>query len=90
MAKLNISDFDNFKFETELASESFYIKNDKVRVALKCVVKPITNEVEYFVLVYCAYCIVSRFVFLEDAIVYYNSKLEKLKEEIYGRHEACQ
>ena len=31
MAKLNISEFDDFKFETELASESFYTKNDKVR-----------------------------------------------------------
>lgn len=81
MAKLNISDFDNFKFETELASESFYTKNDEVRVALKCVVKPITNEVEYFVLVYCAYCTVSRFVFLEDAIDYYNRKLKEFKGE---------
>ncbi len=89
MAKLKILDFNNFKFETELASELFYTKNDNVRVALKCVVKPITNEVEYFVLVDCAYCTVGRFVFLEDAIVYYNSKLEKLKEETYGRHEVC-
>lgn len=48
MAKLNISDFDDFKFETELANESFYTKNDKVRVALKCVVKPITKELKKY------------------------------------------
>ena len=87
MAKLNISDFDDFKFETELASESFCIKNDKVRIALKCVVVPITNEVEYYVLVQRTFCTVYKFVFLDDAIIYYNNKLEEFRGEIYERHE---
>lgn len=81
MAKLKISDFDNFKFETELASELFYIKNDNVRVALKCVVTPVTNDVIYFVLVRGIFCKLDKFVFLEDAIVGYNYRLNELKGE---------
>ena len=84
MAKLKISDFDNFKFETELASESFYIKNDKVRVALKCVVTPVTNDVNYFVLVRGIFCKLDRFVFLEDAIIGYNDRLKEINGETYG------
>ena len=81
MAKLNISDFDDFKFETELASESFYIKNDKVRVALKCAVTPVTNKVDYFVLVQGIFCKLDKFVFLEDAIIGYNDRLKEIEGE---------
>ena len=81
MAKLKILDFDNFKFETELASESFYTKNDKVRVVLKCVVTPVTNEVDYFVLVQGIFCKLDKFVFLEDAIIGYNDRLEEINGE---------
>ena len=81
MAKLNISDFDDFKFETELASESFYTKNDKVRVTLKCVVTPVTNKVDYFVLVQGIFCKLDKFVFLEDAIIGYNDRLKEIEGE---------
>lgn len=84
MAKLNISDFDDFKFETELASESFYTKNDNVRVALKCVVTPVTNKVDYFVLVQGIFCKLDKFVFLEDAIIGYNDRLKEINGETYG------
>ena len=84
MAKLNISDFDKFKFETELVSESFYTTGTKAEIALRCIVKPITNEIEYYVLVHHTFYKVYKFVFLEDAIIYYNNKLEEIEEETYG------
>ena len=81
MAKLNISDFDKFKFETELVSESFYTTGTKAEIALRCTVKPITNEIEYYVLVQHTFYKVYKFVFLEDAIIYYNNKLEEIEGE---------
>ena len=84
MTKLNISDFDNFKFETELASESFCTPNDSIEIiSLRCCVKPITNGVSYFVYMQPEPVVAKRFVFLEDAIIYYNNKLEELKGEKY-------
>lgn len=81
MAKLNISDFDKFKFETELVSESFYTTGTKAEIALRCTVKPITNEIEYYVLVHHTFHKVYKFVFLEDAIIGYNDRLNELKGE---------
>ena len=80
MTKLKISDFDNFKFETELASESFCTPNDSIEIiSLICCVKPITNDINYFVCMQPEPVIVKRFIFLEDAIDCYNDELEKLK-----------
>lgn len=81
MAKLKMLDFDNYKFEKELASESFCTKNDKVRVALKCAVTPVTNNVDYFVLVQGIFCKLDKFVFLEDAIIGYNDRLKEIEGE---------
>lgn len=86
MAKLNISDFDDFKFETELASELFYPLCDDIKViSLRCCVEPTTNGVSYFVYVQPKPSIIKRFFFLEDAIVYYNNKLEEIEGENYAR-----
>lgn len=80
MAKLNISDFDDFKFETELASKSFYTLYDDIKViSLRCCVEPITNGVGYFVYVQPKPSIIKKFFFLEDAIAYYNNKLEEME-----------
>ncbi len=83
MAKLNISDFDKFKFETELVSESFYTTGTKAEIALRCTVKPITNEIEYYVLVLVQHTFykVYKFVFLEDAIIGYNDRLKEIEGE---------
>ena len=82
MAKLNISDFDDFKFETELASESFCTPNDSIEIiSLRCCVKPITNDVSYVVYMQPQPVVVKRFVFLKDAIIYYNNKLEEIEVE---------
>ena len=79
MAKLKILDFDNFKFETELASESFCTLNDSIEIiSLRCCVEPITNDISYIVYMQPQPVVVKRFVFLEDAIIYYNNKLEEL------------
>lgn len=79
MAKLNISDFDDFKFTTQLASESFNALYGKALICLDCQVTPVTNEVIYFVLIkYAEHNSLSKFVFLCDAIDYYNRKLEEL------------
>lgn len=81
MDKLKILDFDNYRFEKELASKSFYIntKYGKCKIALKCIVKPMINAVWYYVLLeqYMDYK-VERFTSLKDAIVYYNNKLEEI------------
>lgn len=80
MAKLNISDFDDFKFTTQLASESFNALYGKAWIWLDCQVTPVTNEVIYFVLIkYAEHNSSSKFVFLCDAIDYYNRKLEEFK-----------
>lgn len=80
MARLKILDFDNFKFETELASESFYTLYDDIKViSLRCCVEPITNEISYFVYVQPKPNIIKKFFFLEDAIIYYNNKLEEIE-----------
>lgn len=80
MDKLNISDFDYFKFTTQLASESFNALYGKAWVWLDCQVTPATNEVIYFVLIrYAEHNLSSKFVFLGDAIDYYNRKLEEFK-----------
>ncbi len=81
MTKLKILDFDNYRFEKELASESFYIdtKYGKCKIVLKCVIKPMINAIWYCVLLeqYMNYK-VKRFTSLKDAIIYYNNKLEEL------------
>lgn len=86
MDKLKILDFDNCRFEKELASKYFYIntKYGKCKIALKCVVKPMRNDVQYYVLLaqYMDYK-VERFTSLKDAIVYYNNKLEEIEGEKY-------
>lgn len=85
MAKLNISDFDYYRFENELASTLFHIAGSQVKITLKCVVKPVTNDVWYCVSLawwHMDYK-VERFVFLEDAIIYYNNKLEEIEGEKY-------
>ena len=82
MAKLKLSEFDNYYFESELASKSFCTPNDSIEIiSLRCCVKPITNDVSYVVYMQPEPIIVKRFVFLEDAIDYYNGELEKLKEK---------
>lgn len=79
MAKLKILDFDNYRFEKELASESFYTLYDNIKViSLRCCIEPITNEVSYFVYVHPNPSIIKKFFFLEDAIIYYNNKLKEL------------
>ena len=80
MAKLKLSEFDNYCFESELASKSFCTPNDSIEIiSLRCCVKQTTNDVSYFVYMQPEPLIVKRFVFLEDAIDYYNGELEKLK-----------
>ena len=84
MDKLKILDFDNYRFEKELASRRFYIDTKYSKIALKCVVKPMINAVWYYVLLagYMDYK-VERFTSLKDAIVYYNNKLEEIEGEKY-------
>lgn len=83
MSKLKLSEFDNYYFESELASESFCTQNDSIEIiSLRCCVKPITNDVSYFVYMQPEPVIVKRFVFLDDAIDCYNNELEKLKGKI--------
>lgn len=80
MAKLKLSEFDNYCFESELASKSFCTPNDSIEIiSLRCCVKPITNDVSYFVYMQPQPVIAQKFVFLEDAIDYYNKKLEEYK-----------
>ena len=80
MAKLNISDFDDFNFTTQLASESFNALYGKAWICLDCQVTPVTNEVIYIVLIkYAEHNLSSKFIFLGDAIDYYNRKLEEFK-----------
>ena len=80
MDKLKLSEFDNYCFESELASKSFCTPDDSIEIiSLRCCVKPITNDVSYFVYMQPEPVVVRRFVFLEDAIDCYNSELEKLK-----------
>lgn len=82
MAKLNISDFDDFKFTTQLASESFDALYGNAWIWLDCQVTPVTNEVIYIVLIkYAEHNLLSKFAFLGDAIDYYNRKLEEFKGE---------
>lgn len=82
MAKLNLYDFDDFKFESELASESFNAKYGKALIVLYCRVTPVTNDIVYFVLIkYAEHNLLSKFVFLGDAIDYYNRKLKEFKGE---------
>lgn len=77
MAKLKLSEFDNYCFESELASKSFCTTNDSIEIiSLICCVKPITNDVSYFVCMQPEPIIVKRFVFLEDAIDCYNERLD--------------
>jgi len=84
MAKLKMLDFDNYKFEKELASESFYPLYDDIKViSLRCCVEPTTNGVSYFVYVQPKPSIIKKFFFLEDAIIYYNNKLEEIEGEKY-------
>lgn len=84
MSKLKLSEFDNYYFESELASESFCTQNDSIEIiSLRCCIKPITNDVSYFVYMQPELVIVKRFVFLEDAIDCYNDELEKLKGKIW-------
>lgn len=93
MAKLKLLDFDNFKFETELASESFYIKPEKIiiatpffkdynkaRISLICRIFPISNNIQYLVSINYIDHITEEFTSLIDAINYYNNKLKELKE----------
>lgn len=80
MAKLKLSEFDNYCFESELASKSFCTSNDSIEIiSLRCCVKPITNDVSYFVYMQPQPVIAQKFVFLGDAIDYYNTKLEEYK-----------
>lgn len=80
MAKLNISDFDDFKFTIQLESESFDALYSNAWIILDCQVTPATNEVIYIVLIkYAEHNLLSKFVFLGDAIDYYNRKLEEFK-----------
>lgn len=80
MAKLKLSEFDNYCFESELASKSFCTPNDSIEIiSLRCCVKPITNDVSYFVYMQPQPVIAQKFVFLDDAIDYYNTKLEEYK-----------
>lgn len=84
IAKLKLSEFDNYCFESELASKSFCTPDDSIEIiSLRCCVKPITNGVSYFVYMQPEPVVVKRFVFLEDAINYYNGKLEELKGAMY-------
>lgn len=83
-AKLKLSEFDNYYFESELVSESFCTPNDSIEIiSLICCVKPITNDINYFVCMQPKPVIVKGFIFLEDAIDCYNGELEKLKCVMY-------
>lgn len=80
MDKLKLSEFENYCFESELASKSFCTPNDSIEIiSLRCCVKPITNDVSYVVYMQPEPVVIKRFVFLEDAIDYYNTKLEECK-----------
>ena len=81
MDKLKLSEFDNYCFESELASKSFCTPNDSIEIiSLICCVKPITNDVSYFVCMQPEPIIVKRFVLLEDAIDCYNERLDTWAE----------